>query len=118
VEKKHIEIGYLLEKVIGKKDNMKTPQQVLKGSYNRVVHSIREEEQRKAQSKLESLTESMMNGYLREKFEEIFEKDQEAIDGIRPSKSNRSGALLLWGLILSEIRKLKNDLQSNLQNSK
>ena len=34
---------------------------------------------------------------LREEFETLFEKDQEAIDGIRPSKSNRSAALVLWG---------------------
>lgn len=59
-------------------------------------------------SKIKNLLEdSMMRGYLRERFDEIFEKDQEAIDGIRPSKSNRSGALLLWSEILNEIRKLK-----------
>lgn len=33
---------------------------------------------------------------LREEFEELFPKDQEAIDGIRPSKSNRSAGLVLW----------------------
>lgn len=58
-------------------------------------------------NKLDQLEDSMMNGYLRDQFEEIFEKDQEAIDGIRPSKSNRSGALLLWAEIIKEIRKLK-----------
>lgn len=33
---------------------------------------------------------------LREEFEELFPKDQEAIDGIRRSKSNRSAAIVLW----------------------
>lgn len=33
---------------------------------------------------------------LREEFDDLFPKDQEAIDGIRPSKSNRSAALVLW----------------------
>ena len=33
---------------------------------------------------------------LREEFDELFPKDQEAIDGIRISKSNRSAALVLW----------------------
>ena len=33
---------------------------------------------------------------LREEFEELFEKDQDALDGIRPSKSNLSAGLLLW----------------------
>lgn len=32
----------------------------------------------------------------REKFEELFPKDIEASMGIRPSKSNRSAALVLW----------------------
>jgi len=32
----------------------------------------------------------------REKFEELFPKDIEASLGIRPSKSNRSAALVLW----------------------
>jgi hypothetical protein len=33
---------------------------------------------------------------LRDKFEELFPKDKEATLGIRPSKSNRSAALVLW----------------------
>lgn len=33
---------------------------------------------------------------LRDEFEDLFPKDQEAIDGIRPSKSHRSEALVLW----------------------
>ena len=33
---------------------------------------------------------------LRNEFEDLFPKDQEALDGIRPSKSNRSSALVLW----------------------
>ncbi|MEK6883218.1 MAG: hypothetical protein AABY22_26565 [Nanoarchaeota archaeon] len=37
-----------------------------------------------------------MKEELRSEFEDLFPKDQEAIDGIRPSKSNRSAALLLW----------------------
>lgn len=40
---------------------------------------------------------------LREELDELFPKDQEAIDGIRPSKSNRSAALVLnakWHSIL------------------
>ena len=33
---------------------------------------------------------------LREEFENLFPKDDEAIRGERPSKSNRSAGLVLW----------------------
>lgn len=42
---------------------------------------------------------------LREEFEELFPKDQEAIDGIRPSKSNRSAGLVLWAKWHSILKK-------------
>lgn len=42
---------------------------------------------------------------LRDKFEDLFPKDQEAIDGIRPSKSNRSAGLMLYAEFMLIIRK-------------
>ena len=47
---------------------------------------------------------------LREKFEELFPKDDEAIRGERPSNSNRSAALVLWAewhMILEKALKQK-----------
>jgi len=48
---------------------------------------------------------------LREEFEELFPKDQQAIDGLRPSKSNRSAGLVLWA-------KWENILRTALQEQK
>ncbi len=42
---------------------------------------------------------------LREEFEELFPKDKEASKGIRPSKSNRSAALVLWSRFEMILRK-------------
>jgi hypothetical protein len=48
---------------------------------------------------------------LREGFEVLFPKDQEAIDGIRPSKSNRSAALLLWAQWEIILKKVMQDYE-------
>jgi hypothetical protein len=61
-------------------------------------------------NKLEQLEDEMMNGHLREVFEQTFPKDQEAIDGIRPSKSNRSGALVYQGEIIRRLRELNEKI--------
>lgn len=50
-----------------------------------------------------------MDGELREKFEILFPKDEDTSE--HPSKSNRSAALLLWGQLLKEIRKLNDPMR-------
>lgn len=56
---------------------------------------------------------------LREKFDIWFPKDQEAIDGIRPSKSNRSAALVLFGefslLLMKEKKEVLKDFVAKLR---
>lgn len=52
------------------------------------------------------LQKSLMEGKLREEFENIFEKDPEASRGERPSNSNRSGALVYHADIMNEITRL------------
>ena len=50
----------------------------------------------------------IMREELRSEFETLFPKDEEAIEGIRQSKSNRSAAIVLWAkweLILMEMQK-------------
>jgi len=49
-------------------------------------------------------------GSLRESFEEYFPKDREASEGIRPSLSNRSGALAYLADIQNYLRKLDKEL--------
>ena len=55
---------------------------------------------------------------LRDEFEDLFPKDIEAIQGIRPSKSNRSSGLVLWGkwhLILKfALTKAREEERKNL----
>lgn len=53
-----------------------------------------------------TVEEEMMNGELRNLLDEHFPKDKEAEMGIRPSKSNRSSAIVLWGELVAFIRKL------------
>jgi hypothetical protein len=57
---------------------------------------------------LDQIENELMNGSLRDDFDEIFKKDQEAVDGIRPSKSNRSGALVYSGHIIRFLRELRD----------
>lgn len=58
-------------------------------------------------NKLKQLAENMMNGKLRDEFENLFEKDEDTSQS--KSKSNRSAALVLYGLILAEISRLDNE---------
>ena len=46
----------------------------------------------------------VMNGNLRERFEELFPKDEEASEGGDKSKSNRSAAIVLWGFLVAYLR--------------
>lgn len=57
---------------------------------------------------LNKIMEELTNGKLRDKFEELFPKDQEAIDGERPSKSGRSKALLYYAFIYSYLKSLED----------
>lgn len=50
---------------------------------------------------------------LREEFEDLFPKDQEAIDGIRPSASNRSAALVLWAKFMCIIEQVKKENEAS-----
>jgi hypothetical protein len=60
---------------------------------------------------IKELREDLLDGHLRETFEEVFPKDQEAIDGIRPSKSNRGGALLYQGEIHAYLANRQKELE-------
>jgi hypothetical protein len=56
---------------------------------------------------LEEIRQSMIDGELRESFEKWFPKDEDTSQ--HPSKSNRSGALALWGDITVFLNKFKED---------
>ena len=55
---------------------------------------------------IEKIEKELVEGSLRDSFDSIFPKDKEAEEGIRPSKSNRSGGLLYHGLLISYLRSL------------
>jgi hypothetical protein len=67
---------------------------------------MKEREQRIRKDMYQKIDEEMMNGKLRDEFDELFPKDQDAIDGIAPSKSKRSQALLIYSMINAFIKKI------------
>ena len=73
------------------------------------IHKLLHQNQTSAREELlEEIKKNMISGELRESFEENFPKDEEARLGIRPSKSNRMGALALWGDITIFLQSLTN----------
>lgn len=52
---------------------------------------------------------------VRNEFEVLFPKDQEAVEGIRPSKSNRSSALMLWARLMMVIDKMRVEYEAKIR---
>lgn len=59
---------------------------------------------------IQEIQDSMMDGHLRDVFEAYFPKDQEAIDGLRTSNSNRAGALVYQAEVYAALEKAKLSL--------
>ena len=56
-----------------------------------------------------------MKDELRDEFEDLFPKDKEAIYGIRPSKSNRTSALVLWAKFELIIKQAIEDTKNKIK---